>query len=227
MSSSIPAPLSPNNQTFTVFPELPPELRIKIWRYALPGTRVLKMKARDDPTRPRSIDAHSHLSSRTTVLRATNPMEGLQLLHVSRESHDVVDKVFDILPAAENARYLRLQYPLYLHSAVDMLYFDNLPDFVSFVGKVGCFALKDHHIQRVAIAIYTESRFLPPHTKSTHWSVIDIAHSVLALVLKECVLVKKPSDLPFDRSGDFLSRLIAYGKSLRQEDEERDLEELA
>lgn len=73
--------------SFTVFPELPFELRLKIWEHAMPGPRVLgvspKMQYRSD---------HGGIIPVKMVWRTSAP--NLNLLHVCHESREEALRVY-------------------------------------------------------------------------------------------------------------------------------------
>ena len=158
MSSSATTTPSLDYGAFPSFPKLAAELRLKIWKYSLPGPRVLKMVTYQDGTTRSHVNV-PHLHLKVTLFRATNCLDGLQLLHVCRESRDVVAEVLDSLPSPPGLRLLQPQYPLYFDPAVDILHFDSLGDLLTF-GRV--YKGVKIAVRRIAVAVTVTDRSPSP-----------------------------------------------------------------
>jgi 2EXR family len=76
--------------TFALFPRLPVELRLKIWRHALPGRRTVSIKAGDRRPTYRSTGEDSTLS----IFRKTSG----EARSVALEHHSIISSQGDILP---------------------------------------------------------------------------------------------------------------------------------
>ncbi|KAF8847471.1 hypothetical protein BDZ45DRAFT_326130 [Acephala macrosclerotiorum] len=105
---------SPNNregERFTMFPELPTELRLKIWRHALPAPSVLRLTAHilvSDPafgfylTFFMTVDGkvtlvtHVHSFQRRRVELNQNDQRVLPLLRACKESREIYLENFPI-----------------------------------------------------------------------------------------------------------------------------------
>ncbi|PMD37438.1 hypothetical protein L207DRAFT_636133 [Hyaloscypha variabilis F] len=122
LSHENPASASPSSDSsFTCFPRLPVELRIKIWRLAIPRVRFLQVRAHYDPT--------------TMVIRfsACDKQLSVSVLRTSRESREAYLEVFPIrLPALNPHQEIRFDPKL------DFIYISNFehlrPAFESRVG---------------------------------------------------------------------------------------------
>jgi len=127
------------SQTFTLFPSLPTELRLKIWAYAQPDSRVLRIH---------------HDENIDSWVAFTNP---IALMRTCRESREVMLKAYD-----------RLDNPmqtLYFDFSRDAVFFDYVsvgtdPKTEGLSLSLG-FSNKDmNKIKRVVIDEDTWSRFL-------------------------------------------------------------------
>lgn len=84
-------PNNPGLQEFTVFPNLPLELRRMIWGYSLPGPRVIEIFAEDiDSTRPGN--------ERITIRKDTHTSI-FAVLQVCKESEEVVSRAYEKITA--------------------------------------------------------------------------------------------------------------------------------
>ncbi|CZT50555.1 uncharacterized protein RSE6_11563 [Rhynchosporium secalis] len=109
---------------FTLFPALPPELRLMIWKFALPGPRVIALLTREEtttsnPNRNTSWKFYDDFKSPAS----SNPV----LLHVNQESRALVlsnyQLTFDKL----------LCRPIYLDFAIDALFFPTVSQLRNFI----------------------------------------------------------------------------------------------
>ncbi|KAG4029318.1 hypothetical protein MFRU_016g00730 [Monilinia fructicola] len=102
-------PTLPTPPTFELFSQLPVELRIKIWKYSLPGPRLLRMVGYFGSERVLS-SALSH---------------PYHLLHVSREAREVALTRYCVLREPSIV-------PLYINSKLDLLCFLGFDDYQKF-----------------------------------------------------------------------------------------------
>lgn len=68
--------------SFTLFPNLSQEIRLKIWRYALPGPRIIKLST--DPV------------LKNLVMQASNSSTLTSLYHTSKEAHAAVRQQYGL-----------------------------------------------------------------------------------------------------------------------------------
>jgi hypothetical protein len=106
-----PEPTSTTTPTFTLFPKLPPELRLKICKLALPNSRVIMI--RKPYCKLKAQHPHHHCRDKS--------LAPPHLLHVNRECREVALK------------YYNLAFADYLHNPV---YFDFSRDFLCFEDSI-------------------------------------------------------------------------------------------
>jgi hypothetical protein len=87
--------MSAASQDFTIFPGLIPEIRLKIWRCALPAERVVEIQ----------YDRH------TDEFRQSKPGPVTNLLAVCKEAHDEVLKTY--------TGHFNVDHPIYLDTSMD------------------------------------------------------------------------------------------------------------
>lgn len=104
-------------QEFARFSLLPPELRLMIWTFALPGPRVLKVERRG---------RQGHYE-----FYVLNALSGLGMLHTCLEARQVALKAFEMMP---NPKFC-LVHPLYFNAEADTLYFGKVDELVGFVAR--------------------------------------------------------------------------------------------
>ncbi len=95
-----------SSPTFRLFPELAVELRLKFWRFALPGPRLVEMRFDTPP------HSNSHRSTPS-------------ILHVCSESHAEALKWYTALPLGLDSDPLEA---VYVNFQIDTLYFSVDPD---------------------------------------------------------------------------------------------------
>lgn len=174
------------------------------------------MIPRDPPPGFRSVHYPPKVLS-----RAANPLEGLLLLRVCRETRDIIEKTYDLLPEDTDKASLKLRYPLHVHPT-DILHFNKPTHLVNFVGRTAAYKPRNKCPQCIAVNVTTKSNDRYPKLESTQWKLMDVAHSVEALSgLKKCIVVENENYLKKDCEGDFMDRLMAYGKELVEEAEEK------
>jgi hypothetical protein len=101
--------MSTLNRDFTIFRQLPIELRLEIWKMAIAEPRTIRIKTI-------SVDIQGTLSHQTVAFRAATPA----LLHTNQESREEAPKVYTL--AFEN----NLISPVYFDFKRDILAFPNL-----------------------------------------------------------------------------------------------------
>lgn len=96
--------------TFTLFPTLPPELRLKIWKYALPGPRVVRL----------SLMEHSNSSHRRGhekyAIHATSTIPSI--IQTNVEGREAALKVYEL------AFPTQLLHPVYFDFNQDTIHLD-------------------------------------------------------------------------------------------------------
>ncbi|KAI1376431.1 hypothetical protein F4677DRAFT_78029 [Hypoxylon crocopeplum] len=107
--------------TFTKFGELPPELRIKIWQYAMPGPRTVVAKSpyRKQQQTPKSLEealSESHDQAETWYSTTQIPA----LLHVNAEARHEALKHYKLSLGAGG-----LQPRIYVDFSRDTVFFGN------------------------------------------------------------------------------------------------------
>jgi hypothetical protein len=101
--------MSTLNQEFTIFGQLPVELRLEIWKKAIPEPRTIRIHTI-------SVDIQGTLFHKSVAFRAATPA----LLHTSQESREEALKVYTL--AFED----NLINPVYFDFKRDVLAFPNL-----------------------------------------------------------------------------------------------------
>jgi hypothetical protein len=135
------------NEKFTLFRKLPAELRLIIWKFALPGPRVLKMNRHYTLNQQRAL---------FPPIFPSNFLSGLGMLHTCLEARQVVLKAFSVLPSVrdQGPRGLNLARSLYFNPEVNTLYFvapDSLRDCV--VRRDYGNHARDRRVRRIAVAV--------------------------------------------------------------------------
>lgn len=92
------------HRQFTLFPKLPPELRVMIWRFALPSPRLLTFEVRIGLNNTRS-------------LHTAHDFKPFPVLQASSESRWVALKAFDLINLPT------LRYPFYYAPTRDIINF--------------------------------------------------------------------------------------------------------
>jgi hypothetical protein len=106
------------NQDFTIFGQLSVELRLEIWKRAIPETRTIRIKTI-------SVDIQGTLFHKSVAFRAATPA----LLHTNQESREEALKFYTL--AFED----NLINPVYFDFKRDVLAFQNLFCLEHFVRK--------------------------------------------------------------------------------------------
>ena len=110
--------MSTLNQDFTIFGQLSVELRLEIWKRAIPEPRTIRIKTI-------SVDIQGTLFHKSVALRAATPA----LLHTNQESREEALKVYT-LSFEDN-----LIKPVYFDFKRDILAFQNLFCLKHFIKK--------------------------------------------------------------------------------------------
>jgi len=99
--------------TFTLFPNLPSELRLKIWKHIAPGPRIVELQYATEPKRlVESIPGTLHPVSPDWISKYPPPI----VLHICQESRMEVLKSYQLaLGPHENLIYVEFSF--------DTLYF--------------------------------------------------------------------------------------------------------
>jgi hypothetical protein len=117
-ATSAPASSTAPTATFTLFPTLVPELRLKIWGMCVPGPRTVKIKSC-------TCCSNSRLKCKAMVEDEAIP----GFAHACRESREVALKDHDM---AFGARFGK---SLYFNHNTDTLYFSNEEAFICFATR--------------------------------------------------------------------------------------------
>lgn len=205
---------------FTKFSELPPEIRLKIWKMSLPGSRILRMRCLSGVglkvSRGKSI-------FRRRLLFPSNSLDGLVMLHVCREARAVVRRHFDLLPnrneSVQPKKGLNLEYPLYYDCSADTLYFDALKDLGFFTFRNFNGNAKIGSIRRIAVAVSvgdeagTQSRRVIEEKATKLYQLATVFPR-----LEQCVVVdlQKTAPSPLLDFMQILETLIDKERSMEQ-----------
>jgi hypothetical protein len=126
LESNLGNPNTPSPaDSFTSFPKLPAEVRLKIWSLALPGPRVITI-APDYSSAPEFFDPEHPHSTRYKARACTKPVPAL--LHCSFESRAVALKSYEL-----SFRTNLQKKPIYFDFRKDSLCMINIPALHSFM----------------------------------------------------------------------------------------------
>ena len=196
MDSAYPHSITDAPSSFPVFPKLPIELRLKIWKHALPGPRVLPLPTENFIGREEELKRH---------LDAVNSLIGVKF--ACKEALGVVESSYDKLFVQSLADETVSPDPnifLYLDYDVDIVYTDRtLP-----LSKPRRMKILQELIHVKHLAAYGNPRFgLYPPNHEDLWNDIrfkcrnlrmfTILHSGLmdlAVYGEECRLIKLPAN---------------------------------
>lgn len=163
------------SSTFTLFPNLPTELQIKIWRHALPGPRIIQL----------------HYLNGTFSFHGARPPT---VLHACRTSREVALSVFEPAFTRDGQRA-----PIYIDLAHDTLYLaaqlamckrtaDSFPDFKKIARSLAVEVSSEKDLEKAVVDIW------PP---SLDEAVVDICSSGLNN-LNEIILIVEHKEGVFE-----------------------------
>jgi len=121
--------------TFTLFPKLPPEIRLKIWRYITPGPRIVEIQYATEPKRlVESIPGTLRPVGPGWISKDPQPI----VLHICQESRMEALKRYQLaLGTYENL--------IYVDFSVDILYFARGVEGNSFINyRMATCNISDH-----------------------------------------------------------------------------------
>ncbi|KUJ22816.1 uncharacterized protein LY89DRAFT_311363 [Mollisia scopiformis] len=148
--------------SFTCFPRLPPELRQKIWRFALPTSRIVQVYGNVRPYLPRF----------EVLGRGKGHPEPLAVLaHTCRESYHVMRESYDLLFQHQT------KHGIYFNSENDILYIHDRYAQMLFVernkSKNDQHYLEKHAVRYLAFGRCMWGRYCD---RDTLWSYVPYYH---------------------------------------------------
>jgi hypothetical protein len=102
---------------FTLFPKFPKELRVMVWKQAIPGPRIVEI-TRSFRHRPGSTNREFQLKARTTIPA---------MLHVNSEAREIAQKIYK--PLFKKV----LGHAIYFNPDIDFFYIINSHDFMHLI----------------------------------------------------------------------------------------------
>jgi len=158
--------ISDAEPVFTVFPKLPPEMRLKIWKHALPGPRVVPYV----PGRRRQC-----VGKRCSAINST-----IKITYVCRESCQVVQSAYEKLPVIFDPSTVQCsekQPYVYVDYSIDAIYVE-----------LNWFALEEQkaicpHLSKVKHVATNECNMRNPKVDSPEfWDILRVSFPIIERV---------------------------------------------
>jgi hypothetical protein len=158
--------ISDAEPVFTVFPKLPPEMRLKIWKHALPGPRVVPYV----PGRRRQC-----VGKRCSAANST-----IKITYVCRESYQVVQSAYEKLPVIFDPSTVQCsekQPYVYVDYSIDAIYVE-----------LNWFALEEQkaicpHLSKVKHVATNECNMRNPKVDSPEfWDILRVSFPIIERV---------------------------------------------
>ncbi|KAH8765697.1 hypothetical protein F5882DRAFT_414097 [Hyaloscypha sp. PMI_1271] len=158
--------ISDAEPVFTVFPKLPPEMRLKIWKHALPGPRVVPYV----PGRRRQC-----VGKRCSAVNST-----IKITYVCRESYQVVRSAYEKLPVIFDPSTVQCsekQPYVYVDYSIDAIYVE-----------LDWFALEEQkaicpHLSKAKHVATNECNMRNPKVGSPEfWDILQVSFPIIERV---------------------------------------------
>jgi hypothetical protein len=132
-ASSTISVISHGGTTFTLFPKLPPELRVKIWEYALPeGPRVIKVCSGYWQRKGVHVGYKIKIRAQGSFVATPLLLVSVEARTIAKQAYPFAFKTFPLKPVRVNFE----KDILYFHSPSALKYFTR-GDFASPKAKRG------------------------------------------------------------------------------------------
>jgi hypothetical protein len=197
--------ISTDLKTFTLFPQLPPELRLSVWSLALPGPRVIILRAVEYRTSKNSSRPRTY-QVRGCHIKLQAP--AIAMLSVCYESRELVLKTHK--PCFGPAKAV-LEHPIYFNAELDTLVFGGAISLNTF--KVVISREDRRHCR--FIALYPSTRPFDGREVDPEWYEQDLsqyqsnrAKSIIQLgSVEEFALIVQKSGFSYQWLDEFKRKL--------------------